>query len=69
MLFLLAVGKLSIELGAGRKTKEDKVDHSVGIVLNKLVGEKVKAGDVLATLYVKEKIDLDNIETIFTIGE
>ena len=65
----LAVGKLSIELGAGRKTKEDKVDHSVGIVLNKLVGEKVKAGDVLATLYVKEKIDLDNIETIFTIGE
>ena len=65
----LAVGKLSIELGAGRKTKEDSVDHSVGIKLNKLVGDKVKKGDVLATLYVKEKIDLDNIETIFTIGE
>lgn len=65
----LAVGKLSIELGAGRKTKEDKIDHTVGIKLEKLVGEEVKKGDVLATLYVNEKVDLDNIETIFTIGE
>lgn len=65
----LAVGKLSVELGAGRKTKEDKVDHTVGIKLNKLVGEKVKRGDVLATLYVKDKIDLDFIDTIFTIYE
>ena len=65
----LAVGKLSIELGAGRKTKEDKIDHTVGIKLEKLVGDEVKKGDVLATLYVNEKIDLDNIETIFTIGE
>lgn len=65
----LAVGKLSVELGAGRKTKEDKIDHSVGIKLNKLVGEKVKRGDVLATLYVNKKIDLDTIETIFTIDE
>ena len=65
----LAVGKLSVELGAGRKTKEDKVDHTVGIKLNKLVGEKVKRGDVLATLYVKDKIDLDFIDTIFTIDE
>ena len=63
----LAVGKLSVELGAGRKTKEDKIDYSVGIKLNKLVGEEVKKGDVLATLYVKEKVDLDNLETIFTI--
>lgn len=63
----LAVGKLSVELGAGRKTKEDKIDYSVGIKLNKLVGEEVKKGDVLATLYVKEKMDLDNLETIFTI--
>ena len=65
----LAVGKLSIELGAGRKTKEDKIDHTVGIKLNKLIGDKVKKGDILATLYVNEKVDLDNIETIFTIGE
>lgn len=65
----LAVGKLSIELGAGRKTKEDKIDYTVGIKLEKLIGDKVKKGDTLATLYVNEKVDLDNIETIFTIGE
>ena len=64
----LAVGKLSIELGAGRKTKEDKIDHTVGIKLEKLVGDEVKKGDVLATLYVNERMDLDNSETIFTIG-
>ena len=63
----LAVGKLSVELGAGRKTKEDKIDYTVGIKLNKLVGDVVKKGDVLATLYVKDKIDLDDIPAIFTI--
>lgn len=65
----LAVGKLSVELGAGRKTKEDKIDYTVGIKLNKLVGDVVKKGDVLATLYVKDKIDLDDIPTIFTIAD
>lgn len=54
----LKVGLLSIELGAGRKTKEDKIDYTVGIKLNKLVGDDVKKGDVLATLYVNERIDL-----------
>ena len=63
----LVVGKLSVELGAGRKTKEAKVDHSVGIKLNKLVGEQVKKGDVLATLYVKEKINLSSFDNIFEI--
>ena len=63
----LSVGKLSVSLGAGRKTKEDKIDHSVGIKLHKLVGETVKKGDVLATLYVKEKINLEKIDNIFDI--
>ena len=47
-------GKLSLELGGGRKTKEDKVDSSVGIVLKKKIGDDVKVGDVLCTLYLKE---------------
>ena len=42
-------------LGAGRETKESKIDMGVGIVLNKKVGDFVKSGDVLATLYVNEK--------------
>lgn len=63
----LEVGRLSVELGAGRKTKEDNVDHSVGIKLNKLLGEQVKKGDVLATLYVSEKVDLSLFDNIFEI--
>ena len=51
----LKVGESAVLLGAGRETKESKIDMGVGIVLNKKVGDFVKSGDVLATLYVNEK--------------
>ena len=63
----LEIGKLSLLLGAGRKTKEDNIDYGVGVRLNKLVGEPVKKGDVLATLYVRKKVDLKEIDNIFDI--
>lgn len=47
-------GKLSLDLGGGRVTKEDKIDSSVGVVLKKKIGDDVKIGDVLCTLYLKE---------------
>jgi len=47
-------GKLSLNLGGGRVTKEDKIDPLVGVVLQKKIGDDVKAGDVLCTLYLKE---------------
>ena len=63
----LELGKLSLALGAGKIKKSDKIDYSVGIKLNKLVGSYVKAGDLLMTLYVnKDAIDV-NIDDIFTI--
>lgn len=49
-----AFGKLSLNLGGGRVTKEDKIDNTVGILLNKKVGDDVEVGDVLCTLYLKE---------------
>lgn len=45
------IGLLSMELGAGRKTKEDSIDFSAGIYLNKKMGEYVKQGDIVLTLY------------------
>lgn len=45
------IGKASVMLGAGRASKEDKIDYAAGIVINKKVGDKVKKGDLLATLY------------------
>ena len=47
-------GKLSLELGGGRLTKEDKIDPTVGIVLKKSIGDYVKKGDIICTLYLKE---------------
>ncbi|MDD4802690.1 MAG: pyrimidine-nucleoside phosphorylase [Syntrophomonas sp.] len=44
------IGISAMLLGAGRKTKEDKIDYSAGITLIKKVGDKVKAGDTLCVL-------------------
>jgi pyrimidine-nucleoside phosphorylase len=57
----LEVGLASKILGAGRKTKDDTIDYSVGIYLKKKIGDKVKVGDPLAVLYSdgdEEKIGL-----------
>ena len=45
------VGIASLLLGGGRRSKEDVIDLSVGIYLNKKVGEKVSAGETVATIY------------------
>lgn len=63
----LELGKLSVKLGAGRINKEDKIDYNVGIYLNKLVGDTVKKGDILATVYVNKNVKLDEFDEIFTI--
>ncbi len=46
-----SIGIASVILGAGRETKEDTIDMSAGIVLNKKTGDKVMKGDTIATLY------------------
>lgn len=63
----LVLGKLSVKLGAGRVNKGDKIDYNVGIYLNKLVGDTVKKGDLLATIYVNQNVKLDEFDKIFTI--
>jgi pyrimidine-nucleoside phosphorylase len=51
------VGIASMILGAGRERAEDHVDHAVGIVLHKRLGDKVSANEPLATLHVRENAD------------
>ncbi len=45
------IGVAAMLLGAGRKTKEDSIDHSAGITLHAKTGKKVSRGDVLLTLH------------------
>ena len=51
----LDIGKAAMRLGAGRETKEDIVLLDVGLDLHQKIGNYVKVGDVLATLYVKDR--------------
>jgi pyrimidine-nucleoside phosphorylase len=51
----LAVGIAALELGAGRRTKEDAVDHAVGVVLRAKRDDEVEAGDVLAEIHARDE--------------
>jgi pyrimidine-nucleoside phosphorylase len=55
-----SIGRASQHLGAGRRTKEDVIDLSAGIVLLKKLGDPVKKGEILATLYSDDKLKLQN---------
>ena len=46
-----SIGVASVILGAGREAKDDTIDMSAGIVLEKKTGDKVSKGDTLAILY------------------
>lgn len=63
----LEVGKLALMLGAGKENMNDKIDYGVGVKLNKLVGDKIRKGDILATLYVNNELPSVNLDKIFTI--
>jgi pyrimidine-nucleoside phosphorylase len=45
------IGTACVILGGGRERKEDSVDPAVGIVLHKKMGDRVKAGEALATIH------------------
>ena len=49
------VGICSLILGGGRETKESRVDLSVGLVLNKKVGDYVEAGEPLALIHANRE--------------
>jgi pyrimidine-nucleoside phosphorylase len=48
------IGTAAMMLGAGRVTKESEIDLSVGLVLNKKIGDQVKIGDSLVTIYANQ---------------
>lgn len=48
------VGVVSMHLGGGRATKEDRIDLSVGLLLHKKVGDHVEVGESLATIHAAD---------------
>lgn len=67
------LGVAATMLGAGRETKESIVDLAVGLVVNKKVGDRVKAGEPLVWLHVNEDRRLAEVMTrvksAFTISD
>ncbi len=60
-------------LGAGRERKTDPIDYSAGIYLNKIYGEHVSQGEVIATLYANDESKLslakEFLKEAFSIAE
>lgn len=61
------VSEVSTKLGAGKANMEDEIDTTVGVRLEKQVGDQVEVGDVLCTLFVNKVTDTFDIVDAFTI--
>lgn len=48
------IGLASLVLGGGRVTKDSEIDLTVGVLLNKKRGDKVRMGDTLATIFAND---------------
>ena len=59
------LGIVSMKLGGGRMTKDEDVDHAVGLVLNKKIGDHVEIGETLLTVYARNKVSQEIIEEIY----
>lgn len=55
----LVIGLATMNLGAGRKKKDDPIDLSVGIVLEKKTGDSVERGERLAVVHASSPRDAD----------
>lgn len=56
-----SVGTAAMWLGAGRATKESTIDLAVGLVLNKKIGDEVKKGESLVTIYSNQE-DIEEVK-------
>ncbi len=52
------LGMAALELGAGRKTKEDVIDPAAGIIFYSKIGTEIKEGDIVAELFSNKKDSL-----------
>ncbi len=64
----LSIAKLCENLGAGRKDLNDKIDYNAGVVLRKNIGDEIKEGDILASLYTNVLDPVFNIDKTFEIS-
>jgi thymidine phosphorylase len=60
------IGTACVILGGGRERKEDSVDPAVGIVMHKKAGDRVSAGEPLATIHFNSEARLQRARQLIT---
>jgi len=72
-LAALEIGVASLELGGGRRTKDDEIDHAVGVVCSAKRGQTIDAGQVLADVHARDDESaaraVDAVLAAYTIGD
>ncbi len=53
------IGETAVLLGGGRAQKGDQIDHSVGVIVERKVGDRVEKGDLLFTVHANDHGKLD----------
>jgi pyrimidine-nucleoside phosphorylase len=68
-----AIGVAALHLGAGRRAKDDVIDHSVGIVCRKKRGDEVTSGEALAEIHARDETSADeaaaDVLAAFELGD
>jgi pyrimidine-nucleoside phosphorylase len=62
------IGVAALHLGAGRRTKDDAIDHAVGIVCRAKRGDRVERGEVLAEVHARNEADSDEAAEAVTVA-
>jgi pyrimidine-nucleoside phosphorylase len=69
----IAIGRAALHLGAGRRTKEDDVDHAVGIVCLAKRGDRVEQGSPLAEVHARSeesaRVALDEVLAAYELAD
>ena len=68
------LGWVAVDVGAGRRTRDEAIDHAAGLVVHVRIGDRVEAGQPLGTILLGERaVDLElagrRVREAFEIGE
>ena len=67
------VGMAALRLGAGRRTKDDEIDHAVGVICLKKRGDAVAAGEPIAEVHARDEASAaragDEVLAAYTFGD
>jgi pyrimidine-nucleoside phosphorylase len=69
----IAIGQAALHLGAGRRTKDDPIDYSVGVVCRKKRGDGVEPGETLAEVHAADDASAEaaaaDVLTAYELGD